>query len=88
MYTAVDGTVHYKETLRLFKIRAGHSPGFGFSSVAILPQCAESEVKQYSLCTRANTIFIQIYHNQRVIILISIITQNVIVIESMCIKMN
>ena len=34
--SAAYGTVHYKEPLKSFEIRAGHSPGFGFPSVAIL----------------------------------------------------
>ena len=29
-------TVHYKEPLKSFEIRVGHSPGFGLPSVAIL----------------------------------------------------
>ena len=49
VYTAAHGTVHYKEPLKSFEIRVGHSPGFGLPSVAILPQCGESDVKQYSL---------------------------------------
>ena len=44
-----DGTVHYKEPLKSFKIKVGHSPGYRLPSVAILPQCAESDVKQYGL---------------------------------------
>ena len=48
MYSAVYGTVHYKETLKSFEIRVGHSPGSGLPSVAILLQCAESDVKQYT----------------------------------------
>ena len=36
VYSAVYGTVHYKEPLKSFKIRVGHSPGFGLPSVAIL----------------------------------------------------
>ena len=35
--SAVYSTVHYKEPLKLFEIRVGHSPGFGFPAVAILP---------------------------------------------------
>ena len=31
------GTEHYKEPLKSFEIRVGHSPGFGPPSVAILP---------------------------------------------------
>ena len=41
--------VHYKEPLKSFEIRVGHIPAFGLPSVAILPQCVESDVKQYSL---------------------------------------
>ena len=37
VYSAAYGTVHYKEPLKTFKIRMGHSPGFGLPSVAILP---------------------------------------------------
>ena len=37
VYSAAYGTVHYKEPLKSFKIRVGHSPGFGLPSVAILP---------------------------------------------------
>ena len=37
MYSTANGTVHYKEPLKSFGIRAGHSPGFGLPSVAILP---------------------------------------------------
>ena len=37
VYSAVYGTVHYKEPLKSFEIRVGHSPGFGLPSVAILP---------------------------------------------------
>ena len=48
VYSAVYGTVHYKESLKPFEIRVGHSPGFGLPSVAILPQCAESDENQYS----------------------------------------
>ena len=50
MACTVYGTVHYKEPLKSFKLRLGHSPGgFGLPSVAILPHCAENDVKQYSL---------------------------------------
>ena len=35
--TVPGGTVHYKELLKSFEIRVGHSPGFGLPSVAILP---------------------------------------------------
>ena len=48
VHSAVYGAVNYKEPLRSFEIREGHSPGFGFPSVVILPQCAESNVKQYT----------------------------------------
>ena len=37
VYSAAYATVHYKEHLKSFKIRVGHSPGFGLPSVAILP---------------------------------------------------
>ena len=37
VYSAAYGTVHYKEPLKSFEIRIGHSPGFGLPSVAILP---------------------------------------------------
>ena len=37
VYSAACCTVHYKEPLKAFEIRVGHSPGFGFPSVAILP---------------------------------------------------
>ena len=37
VYSAAYGTVHYKEPLKSFEIRVGHSLGFGFPSVAILP---------------------------------------------------
>ena len=52
VHSAAYGTVHYKEPLKSFKIRVGHSPGFGLPSVAILSQCAESDVKQDSLTQR------------------------------------
>ena len=37
VYSAAYGTVHYKEPLKSFEIRVGHSPGFGLPPVAILP---------------------------------------------------
>ena len=37
VYSAPYGTVHYKEPLKSFEIRVGHSPGFGLPSVAIVP---------------------------------------------------
>ena len=40
VYSAVYGTVHYKEPLNMlksFEIRVGYSSGFGLTSVAILP---------------------------------------------------
>ena len=37
VYSGVYGTVHYKEPLKSFEIRVGHSPGIGLPSVAILP---------------------------------------------------
>ena len=36
VYSAADGTVHYKEPWKSFEIRVGHTPGFGLPSVAIL----------------------------------------------------
>ena len=35
VYSAAYGTVHYKEPLKSFEIRVGHSPGFRFPSVAM-----------------------------------------------------
>ena len=32
-YSAAYDTVHYKEPLKSFEIRVGHSPGFGLLSV-------------------------------------------------------
>ena len=37
VYNDAYGTVHFKELLRSFEVRVGHSPGFGPLSVAILP---------------------------------------------------
>ena len=37
VHSAAYGTAHYKEPLKSFEIRVGHSPGFGLPSVAILP---------------------------------------------------
>ena len=55
MYSAVYGTVNYKEPLKSFEIRVGHSPSFGHPSVAIVLQCAESDVKLYTcLCIGYN----------------------------------
>ena len=42
LFKGMECTVHYKEPLKSFEIRVGHSPGFGVPSVAILPQRAES----------------------------------------------
>ena len=36
VYSPSYGTVHYKEPLKSFEIRVGHSPGFRLSSLAIL----------------------------------------------------
>ena len=47
VYGAIYDTVHYREPLKSFEIRVGHSPGFDLPSVAILTQCAESDVQQY-----------------------------------------
>ena len=46
VYSAAYGTVHYKEHLKSFEIRVGHSPGFLLSRY--YHDCAESDVKQYS----------------------------------------
>ena len=35
--SAAYDTVHYKEPVKSFEIRVGHSSGFGLPSVAILP---------------------------------------------------
>ena len=48
VYSALYDTVHYEEPLKSCENREGHSPGFGLHFVAILSQCAESDVKQYS----------------------------------------
>ena len=48
MYSVVYGTVHYKETLKSFEIRVGHSHGFGFLSVAIFPWLCRKRREQYS----------------------------------------
>ena len=37
VYSVAYGTVHYKEPLKSFEIKVGHSPNFGLPSVAILP---------------------------------------------------
>ena len=37
VYRAAYDTVHYKEPLKTFEIRVGHSPRVGLPSVAILP---------------------------------------------------
>ena len=44
VYSVVYGTLHYKEHLKSFEKRVGYSPGL--PDVAILPQCAESDIKQ------------------------------------------
>ena len=49
VYRNFFGTVHFKESSKSFEIRVGHSLGFGLSFVAILPQCAERDIKKYSL---------------------------------------
>ena len=49
MYSAVYGIVHYNKPLKSFKIRVGHSSSFEIPPVEILPQCAESDVKQYNI---------------------------------------
>ena len=37
VYSSAYGNVHFKKPLKSFEIRVGHSPGFGLSTVAILP---------------------------------------------------
>ena len=37
VYSAAYGIVYYKEPLKSFESRVGHSPGFGLPSAAILP---------------------------------------------------
>ena len=37
VYSSAYGNVHYREPLKSFKIRVGHSPGFRLPSVAVLP---------------------------------------------------
>ena len=37
VYNAAYGNVHYKEPLKSFEKRVGHSPGFGLPSIEILP---------------------------------------------------
>ena len=61
IYSAVCGTVYYKEPLKSFEIRVGHSPGFGLPSVAIFPHCVESDVKQYSLTHSHSALFAYLY---------------------------
>ena len=48
VYSAVYGTVHYKEPLKSFEIKVGHSSGFGHPLSRYCHDCAESDVKQYS----------------------------------------
>ena len=45
VYSAAYGTVHYKEALKSFEIRVGHSPGFGLPSVATLPRLCRKRRK-------------------------------------------
>ena len=66
MCSAVYGTVHYKELLKSFEIRVGHSPGFGLPSVAILTLCALSRIYTYKrnvlvATVRKKSLFFQIY---------------------------
>ena len=48
VYSAVYGTVHYKEPSESFEIKVGHSLGSGFLLSWYCHDCAESDVKQYS----------------------------------------
>ena len=45
VYSAAYGTLQYKETLKSFEIRVGHSPGFLLWRY--FHDCAENDVKQY-----------------------------------------
>ena len=47
VYGAAYGTVHYKEPLKSFEIRVGHSLGFLLSRYC--HDCTESDVKQYDM---------------------------------------
>ena len=48
-WSAAYGIVHYKEPLKSFGIRVGHSPGFWRPFVAILHEYAENDVKKCTL---------------------------------------
>ena len=54
VYSAAYVTVHYKEPLKSFEVRVGHSPGFGFLLSRYCHDCAESDVKQYSYIYSTN----------------------------------
>ena len=52
MYSAVYGTVHYKEHLKSFEIRVGH-PGFGLASVAIGPIASMCKRRRKAISTHS-----------------------------------
>ena len=54
VFSAAHGTVHYEKSVKSFEIRVGHIPGFGLLFVAKFHDCAESDVKQYSLIHATN----------------------------------
>ena len=49
VYSSAYGTVHHKEPLKSFEIRVGLVPTSGFRLSRYCHDCAESDVKQYSL---------------------------------------
>ena len=49
MYSVADGTVHYEEPLKSFKIRVGIVPASGFLLSRYCHDWAESDVEQVSL---------------------------------------
>ena len=69
VYSAAYGTVLYKEPLKSFEIRVGHSPGFGLLVMRYCHDRAESDVRQYlysyshTKLTRGGVTFIAIINN-------------------------
>ena len=63
VYSADYDTMHYKEPLKSFEIRVGHSPGLVLHSVVKLPQCAERDVRQYSLALDVQLMLVQWWAN-------------------------
>ena len=50
VYSAVYGTLDYKEPLKSFEIRVGHIPAFGLSSVTIWPLlCRKQRIAVFTL---------------------------------------